>query len=75
MLRPAEVGLHRFGRAARRQENTMRNYVRRFLGARSGVTAIEYSLVAAMVALAIIISVGQLGTNLTALFNSVGTAF
>ena len=37
-----------------------------------GVTAIEYGLIASLVALAIIIGVTLLGTNLNALFNYIG---
>jgi pilus assembly protein Flp/PilA len=37
-----------------------------------GVTAIEYGLIAALVGLAIIVGVGLVGTNLNALFNSIG---
>lgn len=35
----------------------------------SGVTAVEYGLIASLVALAIIVGAGLLGTNLNALFN------
>lgn len=47
--------------------------VARWLGVESeeGVTAIEYGLIAALVALAIIAAVTTLGTNLGALFNKV----
>jgi pilus assembly protein Flp/PilA len=37
----------------------------------SGVTAIEYALLAALIAIAIITAVTLLGTNLTATFNTV----
>lgn len=36
-----------------------------------GVTAIEYGLIAALVALAIVVGAGLLGTNLNALFNDI----
>jgi pilus assembly protein Flp/PilA len=36
-----------------------------------GVTAIEYGLLAALIALAIIVAVTLLGTNLAATFNSI----
>jgi pilus assembly protein Flp/PilA len=36
-----------------------------------GVTAIEYGLIAALIALAIIVGVGLVGTNLGALFNTI----
>jgi pilus assembly protein Flp/PilA len=38
-----------------------------------GVTAIEYGLIAALIAVAIITAVTLVGTNLTALFNTVAT--
>jgi len=38
-----------------------------------GVTAIEYGILAALVALAIIVAVTLLGTNLAATFNTIAT--
>jgi pilus assembly protein Flp/PilA len=37
-----------------------------------GVTAIEYGLIAALIALAIIVGITLVGTNLNALFNYIG---
>jgi pilus assembly protein Flp/PilA len=37
-----------------------------------GVTAIEYGLIAALVAIAIIVGITLVGTNLNALFNYIG---
>ncbi len=37
----------------------------------SGATAIEYGLIAAGIAVAIIVAVGLLGDNLSALFNTI----
>jgi pilus assembly protein Flp/PilA len=39
-----------------------------------GATAIEYGLIAALIAVAIIATVTTLGTNLTSTFNSVATS-
>jgi pilus assembly protein Flp/PilA len=39
-----------------------------------GATAIEYGLIAALIAVAIIATVTALGTNLTSTFNSVSTS-
>jgi pilus assembly protein Flp/PilA len=39
-----------------------------------GATAIEYGLIAALIAVAIIGAVGLVGTNLTSTFNSVASA-
>lgn len=46
----------------------MKNIVR-FFKDEEGVTAIEYGLLAALIALAIIIGATALGTNLNSLFN------
>jgi pilus assembly protein Flp/PilA len=51
----------------------MKNLVKRFAKDESGATAIEYGLIAAGIALAIITAVQLVGTNLTATFNSVAT--
>ncbi|MGH7009106.1 MAG: Flp family type IVb pilin [Stellaceae bacterium] len=40
----------------------------------SGVTAIEYGLIAALISVVIITAVTTVGTNLTAVFNSVATS-
>lgn len=39
----------------------------------SGVTAIEYALIAALIAIVIITAVTSAGTNLTTVFRTVGT--
>lgn len=46
----------------------------RLRGDRRGVTALEYGLIAALIAVAIIASVRLLGTNISAKFNDVATA-
>jgi pilus assembly protein Flp/PilA len=46
----------------------------RFLGEKSAATAIEYSLIAGGIALAIVIIVQGLGTTVNATFGSVQTA-
>lgn len=46
----------------------MKNIVR-FFKDEEGVTAIEYGLLASLIALAIIVGAGLLGTNLNTLFN------
>ncbi|MGO8737362.1 Flp family type IVb pilin [Rhodoblastus sp.] len=51
----------------------MKNLVNRFMQDQSGATAIEYGLLAALIALAIIASVANLGSNLSNLFNQVST--
>jgi pilus assembly protein Flp/PilA len=52
----------------------MRHLLRRFINDQSGVTAIEYGLIAALIAVVIILAVTAVGTSLTATFNSVATA-
>ncbi len=49
--------------------------LRRFLHDESGATAIEYGLICAGIALAIITAVGLTGERLVALFTSLLTAF
>lgn len=47
------------------------NKTRNFLREEEGVTAIEYGLIAALIAVAIIVAVGAVGTSLTDTFNTV----
>lgn len=52
----------------------MRNFYKgfvSFLKDEEGVTAIEYGLIASLIALAIIVGAGLLGTNLNQLFNDI----
>ena len=52
----------------------MRIMIRRFLQDNSGATAIEYGLIAAGIALAIIAVVNGLGTRLSTKFNSISSS-
>ena len=45
----------------------------RFLRDESGATAIEYGLIAALIAVAAVTVLGTVGTNLTATFSTVAT--
>ena len=49
----------------------MRHLLHRFINDQSGVTAIEYGLIASLVAVAIIGAVSALGTKLTTVFTQV----
>ncbi len=51
----------------------MKNLIARFVKDESGATAIEYGLIAAGIALAIIAAVNGLGTKLNTTFDSVST--
>lgn len=51
----------------------MTNLVRRFAEDESGATAIEYSLIAALIALAIITGATALGTQLNTRYNAIAT--
>jgi len=53
---------------------TLTTLVTRFLADDGGATAIEYGLIAAGIAVAIIATVQALGTNLNNTFQSVSTA-
>ncbi len=52
----------------------MQSLFRRFLRDDSGATAIEYGLIASGIALAIIVAVQLVGTNLNTTFGSVANA-
>jgi pilus assembly protein Flp/PilA len=52
----------------------MSNLFRRFVKDQSGVTAIEYGLIAALIAVVIIGAVTTLGTKVQSTFNSIATA-
>ncbi|HEY8032818.1 MAG TPA: Flp family type IVb pilin [Methylocella sp.] len=55
-------------------DSIMRNLFRRFADDQSGVTAIEYGLIAALIAVVIITAVTTVGTDLSATFNSIASA-
>ncbi len=52
----------------------MRTSLQRFVRDESGVTAIEYGLIAAGIAVVIIGAVNTLGVNVTATFTAIGNA-
>ena len=52
----------------------MKNIVSRFVKDESGATAIEYGLIAAGIAVAIILAVQTVGTNLNSTFTKVSDA-
>ncbi|MCC7266814.1 MAG: Flp family type IVb pilin [Caulobacteraceae bacterium] len=51
----------------------MTKFVNRFVKDESGATAIEYGLIAALIAVAIIAVLGTIGTNLNTKFNAVSS--
>ncbi len=52
----------------------MRKFISQLFTDRSGATAIEYGLIAALISVAIITAVTSVGTKLTATFTSVAAA-
>lgn len=52
----------------------MKTLLNRFATDESGATAIEYGLIAALIAVAIITILGTIGTNLNTKFTAVGNA-
>jgi pilus assembly protein Flp/PilA len=52
----------------------MKSLISRFVKDERGVTAIEYGLIATLIAVAIITSVTTVGTNLTTKFTAIATA-
>jgi len=53
---------------------TMKKFISKFMSDESGATAIEYGLIAALIAVVIIAAVTALGTNISAAFTDVSTA-
>ncbi|MER8371316.1 Flp family type IVb pilin [Mesorhizobium sp. M1409] len=51
----------------------MRKIIYRFARDESGATAIEYGLIAALIALAIITGAGAVGNSLNGMFTNIGT--
>jgi pilus assembly protein Flp/PilA len=52
----------------------MRHLLRRFIADQSGVAAIEYGLIAGLIAVVIITSVTLLGTRVSSKFNTIANA-
>ena len=50
------------------------DFLKRFIRDEDGVTAIEYGLIAALIAVVIIAATTAVGTNLTAVFQAVADA-
>jgi len=48
--------------------------IRNFLGNDSGATAIEYALIASLIAVVIIVAVQTVGTKVSTVFSEVGNA-
>ncbi|ABB75654.1 pilus assembly protein Flp/PilA [Nitrosospira multiformis ATCC 25196] len=54
--------------------NKIAQGMKQFLNDEEGVTAIEYALIAALIAVAIITAVRQVGTDLNLVFGAISTA-
>jgi pilus assembly protein Flp/PilA len=52
----------------------MSKFVTRFLKDQSGATAIEYGLIAALVAVVLVVALGAMGTKLSGTFDKVTAA-
>jgi len=52
----------------------MSNFAKRFINDESGATAIEYGLIAALIAVVVITAVTTIGTNLRGTFNNVANS-
>ncbi|GAA2831374.1 Flp family type IVb pilin [Aminobacter aminovorans] len=58
---------------SRNKDGWARPMIRRFLRDKRGATAIEYSLIATLIAMGIIGGLGQFGTALQAYWENIGT--
>jgi pilus assembly protein Flp/PilA len=56
-----------------KQEQAMPKSMKRFTADESGVTAIEYALIASLIAVFIITAVQTVGTKVSTVFNEVGS--
>ncbi|MDN7178946.1 Flp family type IVb pilin [Caballeronia sp. SEWSISQ10-4 2] len=52
----------------------MSNFIKNFVKDERGVTAIEYALIAGLIAVALAVSIGNVTTKLTAVFAAIVTA-
>ena len=52
----------------------MRSLIKRFVADQCGATAIEYGLIAALIAVVIITAVTAVGTSLSTTFNTISTS-
>lgn len=50
----------------------MRNFIKNFANDESGATAIEYGLIAALMAVAVIAAIGILGPKMSSSFTKIG---
>lgn len=61
-------------RAHVRRKSPLKKFLQKFRKGESGATAIEYGLIAALIAVVLITSLGRLGNNMATRFNSVGSS-
>ncbi|MFO1187398.1 MAG: Flp family type IVb pilin [Alphaproteobacteria bacterium] len=52
----------------------MNKFLARFVKDESGVTAMEYGMIAALIAVAILTALGTIGTQLNTTFTKIGTS-
>ncbi|OYU77478.1 MAG: Flp family type IVb pilin [Alphaproteobacteria bacterium PA3] len=52
----------------------MKKFLQKFRKGESGATAIEYGLIAALIAVVLITSLGRVGNNMALRFNSIGNS-
>jgi pilus assembly protein Flp/PilA len=52
----------------------MKKFLKKFRKGESGATAIEYGLIAALIAVVLISSLTRLGNNMSGRFNSIGNS-
>ncbi len=62
------------GLSSSQENQEMNKLIRKFRRDDSGVTAIEYGLIAALIAVVLITALTLIGTQLSTKFNAIGTA-
>lgn len=68
------LGYVRFRYKQRRRQVLLMTMLRNLLSDETGATAIEYGLIAALIAVAAVTVMGTVGTNLSGTFNTVANA-
>jgi len=56
-----------------RRKRPLKKFLQKFRKGESGATAIEYGLIAALIAIVLVSSLTRLGNNMSTRFNSIGS--
>lgn len=74
LLRKVTRLVDAISRAHVRRKSPLKKFMQKFRKGESGATAIEYGLIAALIAVVLITSLGRLGNNMGSRFNQVANS-